>query len=532
MRIFLHAFFSAFLCLASPSAALAMGCAVSGARSATLNDALFKALQAAPACPTNVHGLRAALAADGLGFVTAMVANRGFHNPGRGSFSFFEAVEGASRASGRVVGEGELFFGHFTAPAGQTLTLDQAPARGALMVELIAWDPAKRLFNFYEVIGDGTQGSWHYRGDSADIRADIAGLHRVRPAGTPPFGQRLRCSGCHLAGGPLMKEQLAPHNDWGRNEAPLPLGGRTPDASVAALLRMTQDASAFARRVNAGQRLIAATQTPGQTRHAVSLQEALRPLFCPIEVNFESDPMPHGTRVPATQLPARFALDPFLVEDASVPGIAIPRAALLQALQQEGSRFPETNLPDGQHPWLVPVKALSDVLAVRAAIASGLIDAEFAADVAAVDLGNPAFSTARCNLLRFVPNTQTPDWRARFAANLAAAAASAPAQEVHRNFADPTRHRAAHIQRARAQLSACQAKAEQPGLARSLLRLVAQRRAEVAASEISKNPRGQILEPGFRVIFPVLTNPATPGVLRLSESCDVVPVLNGTSFLR
>jgi hypothetical protein len=27
------------------------------------------------------------------------------------------------------------------------------------------------------------------------------------------------------------------------------------------------------------------------------------------------------------------------------------------------------------------------------------------------------------------------------------------------------------------------------------------------ASEISKNPRGQILEPGFRVIFPV---PAAP----------------------
>ena len=28
------------------------------------------------------------------------------------------------------------------------------------MVELIAWDPGKQVFNFYELIGNGEKGEW------------------------------------------------------------------------------------------------------------------------------------------------------------------------------------------------------------------------------------------------------------------------------------------------------------------------------------------------------------------------------------
>jgi hypothetical protein len=48
--------------------------------------------------------------------------------------------------------------------------------------------------------------------------------------------------------------------------------------------------------------------------------------------------------------------------------------------------------------------------------------------------------------------------------------------------------------------------------------MASQRRAEVKAAETSKNPRGQILEPGFRVIFPVDRLQSQPGQLRLDEA--------------
>ena len=48
-----------------------------------------------------------------------------------------------------------------------------------------------------------------------------------------------------------------------------------------------------------------------------------------------------------------------------------------------------------------------------------------------------------------------------------------------------------------------------------------QRRAEIKASEISKNRCGQILEPGFRVIFPETDIKPAPGGLVLTDTCEV-----------
>ncbi len=47
-----------------------------------------------------------------------------------------------------------------------------------------------------------------------------------------------------------------------------------------------------------------------------------------------------------------------------------------------------------------------------------------------------------------------------------------------------------------------------------------QRREAVLTSQISKNPKGQILEPGFRVIFPE-TGKAFARV-RLNERCEAI----------
>jgi len=110
---------------------------------ATRTDALAKLLAAVPAgtpCPSDVLAFRSHLEETGLTLGTAMVANRGFHNGSAGSFSFFEWARGDAPAAALTLGAGQLFFGHFTGAGGGRLSLERAPLRGVLMIELIAWD--------------------------------------------------------------------------------------------------------------------------------------------------------------------------------------------------------------------------------------------------------------------------------------------------------------------------------------------------------------------------------------------------------
>lgn len=55
-----------------------------------------------------------------------------------------------------------------------------------------------------------------------------------------------------------------------------------------------------------------------------------------------------------------------------------------------------------------------------------------------------------------------------------------------------------------------------------MYRLLVQRRMEVRTSEISLNPLGQILEPGFRVIFPENERIIDSRVLKLTSTCEVI----------
>jgi len=178
-------------------------------------------------CPLRAQDLKAQLIAGGALVEPAMVGNRGIHNPELGSFSFFETVSGQI---GKVsINKGEFFFGHFTAATDEhQLILDQEPEAGKLMVELIAWDKSKGLFNFYELIGQGSTALWFYRGDSLDILHDNAFLYRDVPPGKPKFGKTLRCAGCHSSGGPIMKELALPHNDWWTIARPLEFGSNQP----------------------------------------------------------------------------------------------------------------------------------------------------------------------------------------------------------------------------------------------------------------------------------------------------------------
>lgn len=488
------------------------------ANKATLsnNDPLAKLLLSGGPCPANVFEFRARLLGAGAKIKTAFVANRGFHNPAEGSFSMFEIVSGRLAPAGIEVADGEFFFGHFTARNGNKLIANQDPQDGNLMVELIAWDPQKKLFNFYEVIGNGQKGLWFYRGDSLDIQADVKLLHRQINPSRPQFGSRLRCSGCHVAGGPIMKELAPPHNDWDTARH-LPLDNMKPDGELARILTGMVDADAFAKSVNAGLLKLAGSEKFQQARSALSLQEQLRPLFCPVELNLESDLAPLDDKL---RIPSAFLVDPRLARGS----VTIERAQYDVASAALNAIFPEgPRRRDGDHGWLTPVKAFSDTLAIESLIKQGLIDQEFLSDVLAVDLTSPVFSKSRCGLLRLLPNQADANWKETFKASLKSNAKANPAaQELLNNFTDPIRNAQFHQARGTRLLTQCQERLPAKDSVTALYRLLAQRRSEAFASEISKNPLGEILEPGFRVIFPDTTPKIRPGSFRLTDDCQVV----------
>jgi hypothetical protein len=482
-----------------------------GAPASHNDDALSRLLAANEACPPDVFALRAALIAGGARLSTAFVNNRGFHSA-EGSYSLFESVRGS--VAGREVAKGEFFFGHFTAADGQLVRPDQSAREKNLMIEAIAWDATKGAFNFFELIGDGSRGRWHYRGDSRDIARDLTALHR-EPAEGKPFGRALRCSGCHLNGGPILKELDAPHNDWWTIARPLPFEGRRPDEALSAMLGGLVDAEIFADEVRVGSARLEAAGGRRDFVRGQSLPERLRPLFCPHEINLVSDEgAESGRRV---SVPSAFLVDPRLGRGR----LEIARTHYEGALAELGARFEGTGRRDGDHAWLGPAKAYGDVVAIATLVDEGLVDEEFVLDVLAVDLTNPALSNERCALLRHVPERSEGDVRPALLASLAGAREPA-ARALAENLRDPARNAASHRARATRFFEACSRRANDKGFVRQLVRLLAQRRAEIAANDISKNPRGQILEPGFRVIFPATEAKPTPGALRLTEACEIV----------
>ena len=496
-RIFFLALWVAFLGGANVYA----GCEIRGSFAA--KDALSELLKGQMDCPKNVIEFRDLLLSQGLSLRPSMVANRGFHNTSLGSFSFFETVEGDSRSPRIRIAEGEFFFGHFTEERAGLIELQQTPDAGALMIELIAWDESKGAFNFYELIGDGVAGKWFYRGDSFDIFADNQKLHLQKDPAKPEFGSRLRCSACHVNGGPIMKELAAPHNDWWTEGRALPFSPHTESARVAALTRTLLPAEIFAKKVLGGLNRLNGDVRFQNYLKSLSLRERLRPLFCPMEVNFASDLRPLSSPSKEIQIPSEFLVDSRLATGSGT----VTRLSYLKALEAVNSRFLQDGgegARDADHAWLTPVKADSDKLLVKDLVAQGVIDSEFVFDVLSVDFINPVTSEGRCSLLKWVPSRFSKDWKREFQANLSAVP-GASAEELLKNMTLKERNQSAHQSKAQSYLQASFANLAADGMDAKWMNLLNRRRQEIRDSEISKNPRGQILEPGFRVIFPVFS---------------------------
>lgn len=465
-----------------------------GSESVAQGDAFYQTIKTLPACPQNVQTLKAIFKSADNTLKPSMVANRGIHNPGFGSFSFFEQVLSNSGVNPQIT-EGELFFGHFTDLVQGSIALDQAPAPGKLMIELIAWDKQKKLFNFYELIGTSTGGQWFYRGDSADILKDNANLYLDVPAGQNKFGATLRCSACHTSGGPIMKELSAPHNDWWVNSRPLKFGSNKLSNEVAQVVSKLIDADEFSQAVKKGIQKLENSDNYQSLKNQQSLQVQLRPLFCETEINLESDVDSLDAATTHVNVPSASVINPLLLQSS----LQIKKTDYLGLLDKYRMSFPETKNRDADHAWLVPVKGYSDLAAIQSLIQKGIIDEEFAADVLAIDMQKPLFSQKRCGLLKLISNTGSVEEFIKIlkVSNLPAA------QELYENLTNPAKDQTFHKEQAQKIVEQTQLEFSTSQGQSSQFESLILKRQDVFDSEISKNPRGQILEPGFRVIFAV-----------------------------
>ena len=495
------------LLLLTSGALCRAACVPTGLATPAPRDPVAQVLARQAKCPKSAMEFGVALKRLGARLEPTMVNFRGFHNAGAASAYFiFEIASGGSRAL--TIARGDLLFGHFTDATSDGKLVSH---QGGLTIELIAWDPDKQFFNFYEL----RNSTWFYRGDSKDILDDIVLVHRERT--DDPFGTQLRCSGCHVNGGLLQKELTAPHNDWFVKTRKLPMGSIKPDAFVAAKLADTVDAGELTKLVTTSIRRLADSPGYRKVMAARGMQEQLRPLFCPLEVNIESDTEPFDDRKPVLHIPSAFFADPRL----GAVDISVQRQHYDAALLELGSRLPRTpGRADADHAWLAPVKAQSDMVAVEALIERGIVDKEFVADVLAVDFTNPVFSKTRCGLLKVVPEQGGPEFVGRFQSALRGANAVG-AVELLGNLSDPARNAAFFKGQAEAFLAKCRERAADPGAVLEWTRLLAQRRAEVSASEISRNPKGHILEDPGRIVFPSIQPAAEAGRLALTAACQV-----------
>ncbi|MBL7546174.1 MAG: hypothetical protein JNL11_20305 [Bdellovibrionaceae bacterium] len=454
------------------------------------NDEFYKALAGAQACPGEINAVHEILRSS-LHNKKYLVANRGRNNPRMGSFSIFETYSTQNQLN-----DAGIFLGHFTQLSNQNgkhvIDLDQTPNQGKLMVELIAWDNVKGYYNFYELIGEGVSSRWYYRGDSKDILMDNRLIYLNNTPQKPPIGQTLRCSGCHISGGPILKEINFPHNDWWTKSRPLifehPLSG-----SFMQQVQSLDTAENFAVQVKTGIQKLENSPRYQMLKRSLGIQNQLRPLFCDLEINIESDTTPFD-KTTHIQIPASSIGSP-LVKTSS---FMLQKGVYTGLLQKYKMQFPENKAIDADHAWLVPVKGFSDLVALTALRSSGVADDKTIFDIHFSAPMGSLMDKDRCALLKLVPNTT--NWKAGFMQNLKNSNLPV-AQAMYQRMTNSS-YTPAFYQSKMAQWYQQTLKQLASGQSDIFFQQMLRNRAAVFQSEISKNPRGQILEPGFRVIFP------------------------------
>lgn len=468
-----------------------------------LKDPLYHLLTQAEHCPVSPSELKILIAADSLSVHSHMVANRGRNNPAEGSFSFFESIDGTTN-NGQEIRRGDFFIGYFTHEVDKVLHLDEQPVANKLLLESIVWDSEKQMYNFYELKGENREDTrWYYRGDSRDAYLDNARLYRFDPKEAEHFGKRMRCSACHNSGGPIMKETALPNSDWWKTNRHLPFAPNAPDATIQNMLVSLEDAMQLSQSVDEGMKHVQESKSMSAFKQSLTLQEPLRPLFCTVEINLESANQDENTPI---SIPSSFWLNPLLNHELfSVMSINDYQ----HLLDEFEMRFPETNLRDADRAWLTPVAGVNDNKAIEALMNQHIISRRFIDAVLMIDFKHPIFSKARCNLLQLVPEQFSGNWQEEFRQNLLKSGTKEGL--LLARYLDQMKPHDKELLLRKYEREIQRLLKTESGRRSVFSRLLRQRKA-VSKAEMSQNPLGEILEPGFRVIFPVSHHRVRKGI--------------------
>lgn len=280
---------------------------------------------------------------------------------------------------------------------GVSPSTKESPTPLPQTVEVMSFDEARGVFNFYEV---SASGEIEFFGDSHDYLRFNNGLE------TAP-GAVGRCAGCHVGGGMVMKELDTPWVHWeGHEDTP----GAADLVKSHTSLGSKSSGSSMESITKAGNRAFNPSRLQ-LLRAEGTARDVLRPVFCPVEVNLDNGAAFRSTK--DVTLGKDFFFDPNFKGGFGGPSLklsdAIYTAALEKAGQSMRDRSGEVTDAEGNverdtiFRFTFVERAHIDNDYVEHLISQALIDDETVSDIMAVEFTRPVFSDARCGLLEHVP---------------------------------------------------------------------------------------------------------------------------------
>lgn len=305
---------------------------------------------------------------------------------------------------------------------------------GSVFLQVAAWDPVARVFNYYMRISP----AWVWTGDSWSALA--------------PESRGKGCFDSHVNGSVVMKELKQPWSNWQSMSATIQLAPDDPlrdnplYRQVIGAERLELTVKGLVSRWTAAR--LSAVVENGIVAHPDRL---LRQLFTTTTANLASTSTQSATVASGgkdLRLPLGFWLNAdALLNDLGLPvGVrtapSAPASLYADSLTTFGFRL-EERVSDFSQPgdtffaFVVPEAAYEDNDVVRQLVEQGLVPARFAACVLMVDFPNPVFSPVRAHLTRYVPTTPVPvsTWCDDIAAAVVAAARTLPADSPEAEFA-------------------------------------------------------------------------------------------------
>ncbi|WP_189786664.1 hypothetical protein [Streptomyces capitiformicae] len=305
---------------------------------------------------------------------------------------------------------------------------------GSVFLQVAAWDPVARVFNYYMRISP----AWIWTGDSWSSLA--------------PESRGKGCFDSHVNGSVVMKELKQPWSNWQSMSATIQLAPDDPlrdnplYRQVIGAERLELTVKGLVSRWTTAR--LSAVVADGMVAHPDHL---LRQLFTSTTVNLASTSTQSATVTSGGRdlpLPLGFWLNAdALLNDLGLPvGMeTVPTApASLYAdsltafgfrLEEQVSAFSQPG--DTFFAFVVPEPAYEDNDVVRQSVKQGLVPARFAACALMVDFTNPVFSPVRAHLMRYVPTAPVPasTWCDDIASAVVATARTLPADSPEAEFA-------------------------------------------------------------------------------------------------